>query len=127
MTQDTQPKCEQVLAYIAWHQREMGFPPSIRSICHACSIRSTASAHSYLLRLERQGKITRDPYKRQIKLTAETPYCPHDWRITNRDFVDTRTLLLECTTCHRRTEVESGIDWNEGGLETLPRYMGEVI
>lgn len=40
-----------------------GFPPSVREICEAVSLKSTSSVHSHLETLEKNGYIRRDPTK----------------------------------------------------------------
>ena len=40
-----------------------GFPPSVREICEAVSLKSTSSVHAHLETLEKNGYIRRDPTK----------------------------------------------------------------
>ena len=48
-------KLEQVHQFIKRYQAENGFPPSVREICSALSIKSTATAHDYLDKLKERG------------------------------------------------------------------------
>ncbi|HZK09433.1 MAG TPA: transcriptional repressor LexA [Clostridia bacterium] len=51
---------------------EDGYPPSVREICRGLNFKSTSTAHSYLLKLEKHGYIKRDPTKnRAISLTED--------------------------------------------------------
>ena len=40
-----------------------GYPPSVREICKAVSLKSTSTVHGHLKRLEKKGLIYRDPTK----------------------------------------------------------------
>ena len=42
------PKQEQILSFIKQHISEKGYPPTIRGICEAVGLSSTASVHSQL-------------------------------------------------------------------------------
>ncbi len=60
----------QVLGYIARSLRETGYPPTIREIGTALSIRSTNGVNDHLKALERKGYISRDDAKsRAVSLT----------------------------------------------------------
>ena len=56
-------KRDEILAFIKEKTLKKGYPPTIREICEAVHLKSTASVHSYLDSLEREGKIRRDPAK----------------------------------------------------------------
>ena len=57
----------EILEYIKAQILERGFPPAVREICEAVSLKSTSSVHSHLETLEKNGYIRReDVYKRQI-------------------------------------------------------------
>lgn len=59
-----------VAEYVRNYQCENGYPPSVREICRALNIKSTATAHYYLDKLEERGIITRNANKnRAISLT----------------------------------------------------------
>lgn len=47
-----------VLDFTQGFIKDNGYPPSVREICAACNIKSTATCHSYLKRLEESGEIT---------------------------------------------------------------------
>ena len=72
---DTQ---EKILAFIKQEVREKGYPPSVREICEAVSIKSTSTVHGHLQRLEKKGLLHRDEMKpRAIELLGgEEPETP---------------------------------------------------
>lgn len=73
---DTQ---EKILAFIRQEVREKGYPPSVREICEAVSLKSTSTVHGHLQRLEKKGLLHRDEMKpRAIELLGEdeTPAPP---------------------------------------------------
>lgn len=52
-----------------------GYPPSVREICDAVSLKSTSTVHGHLKRLEKKGLLRRDPSKpRALEITD--PECP---------------------------------------------------
>lgn len=63
MYADLTARQKQILDYIQNYFREKGYPPSVREICAATNLRSTATVHSYLVQLEEKGYIKRDPQK----------------------------------------------------------------
>ena len=56
-------KQSQILEYIKSEILNKGYPPSVRDICQAVSLKSTSSVHSHLETLEKNGYIRRDPTK----------------------------------------------------------------
>ena len=50
-------KQRQILEYLKQEILQRGFPPSVREICEAVSLRSTSSVHAHLETLERKGYI----------------------------------------------------------------------
>ncbi|MPN18694.1 LexA repressor [bioreactor metagenome] len=44
---------------------EHAYPPSVREICAAVGLKSTATVHTHLRNLEKRGLITRDPSKQR--------------------------------------------------------------
>ena len=56
-------KEKKVLEFITDAIRSEGYPPTVRDIQNALHIKSTATVHSYLARLEEKGYIRRDPGK----------------------------------------------------------------
>ena len=66
---DTQDK---ILAFIKQEVREKGYPPSVREICEAVSLKSTSTVHGHLQRLEKKGLLHRDEMKpRAIEVLGE--------------------------------------------------------
>lgn len=64
-------KLEKVLNFVKRYQSENGFPPSVREICQALSIKSTATAHYYLAKLEKQGSISKNANKNRAIVLAD--------------------------------------------------------
>ncbi len=56
-------KQRQILEYIKDQILEKGYPPAVRDICQAVSLKSTSSVHAHLETLEKNGYIRRDPTK----------------------------------------------------------------
>jgi len=54
---------KQILDYMQNFFKEKGYPPSVREICAATNLKSTATVHAYLVQLEEKGYIKRDPQK----------------------------------------------------------------
>ncbi len=62
-------KQKRVLDFIEQEVAKWNYPPSVREICKALNIRSTATVHGYLDILQEKGYISRIPTKpRAIKL-----------------------------------------------------------
>ncbi|MCA0754862.1 helix-turn-helix domain-containing protein [Paenibacillus sp. N4] len=49
-----------VLDFIVTHDREKGFPPTVREIGEAVGLTSSSSVHGHLARLEKYGYIKRN-------------------------------------------------------------------
>jgi repressor LexA len=56
-------KRRQILNVIADSQRERGYPPSVREIGEAVGLTSSATVHTHLAVLQREGYLSRDPSK----------------------------------------------------------------
>jgi repressor LexA len=56
-------KRQEILLYIAEALRERGYPPSVREIGEAVGLNSSATVHSHLAVLQREGFLVRDPTK----------------------------------------------------------------
>jgi repressor LexA len=68
-------KINDVYNFIFNYVSENGFSPSIREICAKLKIKSTATAYSYLERLQSKGLLERPSQKkRAISLMKETSY-----------------------------------------------------
>ncbi|TYP48692.1 transcriptional repressor LexA [Thermosediminibacter litoriperuensis] len=63
MYENLTPRQKQILDYIYDFLNKRGYPPSVREICSATNLKSTATVHSYLIQLEKKGYISRDPQK----------------------------------------------------------------
>lgn len=65
-------KQSEILEFIKQEILKKGYPPSVREICDAVSLKSTSSVHSHLETLEKNGYIRRDPTKpRAIEITDD--------------------------------------------------------
>ena len=53
----------QILNFIAESQRDRGYPPSVREIGQAVGLTSSATVHTHLAVLQREGYLSRDPSK----------------------------------------------------------------
>lgn len=53
----------EILDFIEAHQRERGFPPSVREIGEAVGLTSSSTVHSHLTTLQKLGYLRRDPTK----------------------------------------------------------------
>lgn len=81
MYENLNSRQKQILDYIYDFFRENGYPPSVREICKATGLRSTATVHNYLLQLEKKGYINRNPQKpRAIEILDE--------KVFNRDTIE---------------------------------------
>ncbi len=56
-------KRERILDFIAERLRERGYPPSVREIGEAVGLNSSATVHTHLAVLQREGYLVRDPTK----------------------------------------------------------------
>lgn len=67
-------KEREMYQYICKVMEEMGYAPSVRDIQNALSIKSTATVHSYLNKLEDKGYIQKEQGKsRTLRVGADTP------------------------------------------------------
>jgi repressor LexA len=56
-------KRRQILTFIADSQRDRGYPPSVREIGKEVGLASSATVHTHLAVLQREGYLSRDPTK----------------------------------------------------------------
>ena len=64
-------KQQEILEYIKETILKKGYPPSVREICEAVSLKSTSSVHSHLETLEKNGYIRRiRPNPEPLKLST---------------------------------------------------------
>ncbi|GAA0069314.1 transcriptional repressor LexA [Clostridium sardiniense] len=63
-------KQSQIYDFLKNYTENKGYPPSVREICEAVSLKSTSTVHGHLKRLEKKGLIKRDPTKpRALEIT----------------------------------------------------------
>ncbi len=70
-------KLQEVYDFTVDFIEDNGFPPSVREICTKLSIKSTATAYSYLNRLKNKGLLEKSPLKKRaltVKNTNRTAY-----------------------------------------------------
>ncbi len=73
----TEPKSEkqlEIYEFLKKYTEEKGYPPSVREICEAVSLKSTSTVHGHLKRLEKKGLIKRDPTKPRALEISELSY-----------------------------------------------------
>ncbi|HED23896.1 MAG TPA: repressor LexA, partial [Firmicutes bacterium] len=71
MVEPLTEKQKRVLRFIEQEVERCNYPPSVREMCRALGISSTATVHSYLDLLQQKGYITREATRpRAIKLLA---------------------------------------------------------
>ena len=58
-------KLVKVMDYIRKFSEENGYTPSIREICKECGIKSTATAHSYIEKLQNKGYLNKKENKKR--------------------------------------------------------------
>jgi len=56
-------KQTEIYNFLKTYTETKGYPPSVREICEAVSLKSTSTVHGHLKRLEKKGLIKRDPTK----------------------------------------------------------------
>lgn len=60
-TRRDQPRGDRILAFIERTTAERGYPPSVREIAAAVDLASTSAVHHHLMRLEKEGRLSRQP------------------------------------------------------------------
>ena len=68
----TTDKQEKILEFLNQHIEEKGFPPTVREICAAVGLKSTATVSYHLSELKKQGRIQGDSTKRRAISLPET-------------------------------------------------------
>ncbi|MGG5461652.1 transcriptional repressor LexA [Clostridium sp. B9] len=63
MIKEGSDKQSQIYNFLLEFTKSKGYPPSVREICQAVSLKSTSTVHGHLKRLEKKGLIYRDPTK----------------------------------------------------------------
>jgi len=70
-------KQQAALQFIRIKTQQTGYPPTVRELCEALGVNSSATAFKYLKILEKKGYIKREKEKtRAIKLMPQTRYLP---------------------------------------------------
>lgn len=68
-------KQKEILDYIKEKVHDKGYPPSVREICEAVSLKSTSTVHGHLTKLEELGFIRRDLTKpRAIEILGDNEF-----------------------------------------------------
>lgn len=63
MSEDITTRQRQILEVVEEHQRNRGYPPSVREIGERVGLTSPSSVHAHLATLQRLGYLVRDPDK----------------------------------------------------------------
>lgn len=71
-----QEKVNKVLEFTQSYIKDNGFPPSVREICSAVGIKSTATCHVYLKKLEEMGAITVNGNKKRAIMLSNALSAP---------------------------------------------------
>ena len=64
-------KQSEIYNFLKKYTENKGYPPSVREICEAVSLKSTSTVHGHLQRLEKKGLIKRDHLKPRALEIAE--------------------------------------------------------
>lgn len=114
---------DEIVRYVAWHNKELGYPPSLRAIGKAFGINSTSTVQEVIKNLERQGKITRDGNRKMIRVVSghNPEICQHDWRVKTTEANENGEIFVVCILCWRETAVEYKPD--PAKPETWFRFM----
>ena len=68
---ENKDKQSEIYEFLKTYTESKGYPPSVREICEAVSLKSTSTVHGHLKRLEKKGLIKRDPSKPRALEIAE--------------------------------------------------------
>lgn len=60
---ESKDKQSEIYNFLKAYTETKGYPPSVREVCEAVSLKSTSTVHGHLKRLEKKGLIKRDPTK----------------------------------------------------------------
>ncbi|WP_313585117.1 transcriptional repressor LexA, partial [Lacrimispora sp.] len=94
---------KQIFDYVKESINDRGYPPAVREICEAVSLKSTSSVHSHLETLEKKGYIRRDPTKpRTIEIIDDC------FQLTRREVV--RVPLLGTVAAGQPLYAEEKVD-----------------
>lgn len=63
MVEHSKDKQKEIYEFLKYYTELKGYPPSVREICEAVSLKSTSTVHGHLKRLEKKGLVRRDPTK----------------------------------------------------------------
>lgn len=66
-------KQQEILSFLTQFTAEHGYAPSVREICQAVGLKSTASVHYHMAELSRQGLIAQDSGKRRAVSVPASP------------------------------------------------------
>lgn len=77
MSRKTEEKLMKVLNYITDYIEDNGFPPTVREMCVALDIGSTATAHYYLEKLSDAGYIKKADFKNRCLEVLSNPNRPN--------------------------------------------------
>lgn len=114
-------KEQEILEYLKNEILHKGYPPSIREICEAVNLKSTASVHGYLKSLEDKGLIERGNTKnRAIKITSD------EFGLTDREIMNIPIIGQVAAGCPILAE-ENIEDYFAMPASMLPKSSGANI
>jgi repressor LexA len=119
-------KRRQILDFIAEQQRERGYPPSVREIAEAVGLNSSATVHTHLAVLQREGYLVRDPTKPRA---IEVRYDPNSQMAVTRAAVRYVPLVGEVaagTGVLAQENIEELMTLPEQFTGTDPTFMLKV-
>ncbi|MFG6325867.1 MAG: transcriptional repressor LexA [Lachnospiraceae bacterium] len=108
-------KQQEILEYMKKEILSKGYPPSVREICDAVSLKSTSSVHAHLETLEKNGYIRRDPTKpRAIEILDD------EFNLTRREVVNI-PIIGEVAAGQPLLAVENIKDYFTIPVEFMPK------
>ena len=119
----TSTKQGEILAFLRQYSRRNGYAPSVREICAAVGLKSTASVHYHLSELKRQGLIEMDENKnRSITLPGFVEQEPAADRIPILGVVTAGLPILAVEN------IEGYLPWTSGETDLFAlRVRGESM
>ena len=69
---------QEIYDFIVAYAEAHAYPPSVREICGAVGLKSTATVHVHLKNLEKRGLIVRDPTKQRAIQIPSVPLTPQN-------------------------------------------------
>ena len=132
-------KQQDIYEYLLSESRKKGYPPSIKDICVALGLKSTATVHTHLTMLEKKGYIRKYPTKNRTfeiidrpesdKRNNETSLKPPEtaglfvYHVPHNALQSLGILKGDIVHCRRQLSADSGqmvVLWENGGITLKP-------